>query len=215
MFRRGARPLGHRVWLRALLSGHHDTSHAQAHTDTHAHAMRCKLQSQCWTQGRCCRRHRVSVSAAAGTGSQAQGKQACAACSCAPYDEDTTTHAQAHTDTHAHSMRYELQSVVLDARAPLQAAPCQCQCGSRNRLLGTGKQANAACACHVPVVWPWVVYMDRSHLSTARMEVNDKQCTRTMETGRARPRLVSIHDRTRMCTVIGEATATCRQRQHR
>ena len=92
--------------------------------------MRCKLQSQCWTQGRCCRRHRVSVSAAAGTGSQAQGKQ-----------------------------------------------------------------ANAACACHVPVVWPWVVCMDRCHLSTARMEVNDKQCTRTMETGRAWPRRVSIHDR--------------------
>ena len=92
------------------------------YTDMHAHTMCCKLQSQCWTQGRCCRRHRVSVSAAAGTGSQAQGKQAGAACGCARYDEDTTTHAQAHTDTHAHNMRYELQA--------------------------QGKQANAACAMH-------------------------------------------------------------------
>ena len=84
----------------------------------------------------------------------------------------------------------------------------QGRCGRRHRVsvsaaAGTGshaqrKQANAACACHKPVVWPWVVCMDRSHLSTARMQVNDKQCTRTMETGRAWPRLVSIHDRTRM-----------------
>jgi hypothetical protein len=81
----------------------------------------------------------------------------------------------------------------------------QGRCGRRHRVsvsaaAGTGshaqrKQANAACACHKPVVWPWVVCMDRCHLSTARMQVNDKQCTRTMETGRARPRLVSIHDR--------------------
>ena len=177
--------------------------------------MRCKLQSQCWTQGRCCRRHRVSVSAAAGTGSQAQGKQAGAACGCAPYDEDTTTHAQAHTDTHAHSMRYELQSVVLDARALLQAAPCQCQCGSRNRFLGTGQAGK--CSVRMPCASCMAMgrYMDRSHLSTARMEVNDKQCTRTMETGRARPRLVSTHDRTRMCNAVDEATTTCQQPHQR
>ena len=119
------------------------------HTDTHTPwAVSFRLWG--WTQGRCCRRHRVSVSAAAGTGSHAQRKQ-----------------------------------------------------------------ANAACTCHKPVVWPWVVCMDRSHLSTARMQVNDKQCTRTMETGRARPRLVSTHDRTRMCNAVDEATTTCQQPHQR
>ena len=83
----------------------------------------------------------------------------------------------------------ELQSVGLDARVLLQAAPRQCHC--------------LPCAS--------CMAMGRSHLSTAHMEVNDKQCARTMETGRARPRLVSIHDRTRMCNAIGEATTTCQQ----
>ena len=101
----------------------------------------------------------------------------------------------------------------------------QGRCCMRHRVsvsaaAGTGshaqrKQANATCTCHKPVVWPWVVCMDRSHLSTARMQVNDKQCTRTMETGRARPRLVSIHDRTRICNAIGEATTTCQQPHQR
>ena len=133
-----------RLMTRTLLHMHR---HIQTHTHT-PWAVSFRLWG--WTQGRCCRRHRVSVSAAAGTGSQAQGKQ-----------------------------------------------------------------ANAACACHVPVVWPWVVCMDRSHLSTARMQVNDKQCTRTMETGRARPRLVSTHDRTRMCNAVDEATTTCQQPHQR
>ena len=113
-----------RLMTRTLLRMHR---HIQTHTHT-PWAVSFRLWG--WTQGRCCRRHRVSVSAAAGTGSHAQRKQ-----------------------------------------------------------------ANAACTCHKPVVWPWVVCMDRCHLSTARMQVNDKQCTRTMETGRAWPRLVSIHDR--------------------
>ena len=99
----------------------------------------------------------------------------------------------------------------------------QGRCGRRHRVsvsaaAGTGshaqrKQANAACAYHKPVVWPWVVCMDCCHLSTARMQINDKQCTRTMETGRARPRLVSTHDRTRMCNAVDEATTT-RQQPH-
>ena len=131
-----------RLMTRTLLHMHR---HIQTHTHT-PWAVSFRLWG--WTQGRCCRRHRVSVSAAAGTGSQAQGKQAGAACGCAPYDEDTTTHAQAHTDTHAHSMRYELQSVVLDARALLQAAPRQCQCGSRNRLSGTGQAGK--CSVRMP-----------------------------------------------------------------
>ena len=54
------------------------------------------------------------------------------------YDEGTTTQPQAHTDTHAHTMRCELQSVVPNAAALLQAAPCQCQCSSRSRVSGTG-----------------------------------------------------------------------------
>merc|ERR1712185_239448 len=53
------------------------------------------------------------------------------------YDEGTTTQPQAHTDTHAHTMRCELQSVVPNAAALLQAAPCQCQCSSRSRVSGT------------------------------------------------------------------------------
>ena len=128
MFRRAPRPLAVACGFALYALYDEDTTtHARAHTDTHAHTMRCELKSVVLAgrpQGRCCMRHRVSVSvsAAAGTGSQAQGKQAGAACGCAPYDEDTTTHAQAHTGTHAHSMRYELQA--------------------------QGKQANAACAMH-------------------------------------------------------------------
>ena len=126
MFRRAPRPLAVACGLALYALYDEDTTtHARAHTDTHAHTMRCELKSVVVAgrpQGRCCMRHRVSVSAAAGTGSQAQGKQAGAACGCARYDEDTTTHAQAHTDTHAHNMRYELQA--------------------------QGKQANAACAMH-------------------------------------------------------------------
>ena len=83
------------------------------------------------------------------------------------YDEGTTTHAL-HThrriQTHTHkTMRCELQSVVPDTTALLQAAPTHpATPASVSAAAGTGsqaqgKQANAACACHVPVVWPWVV----------------------------------------------------------
>ena len=86
MFRRAPRPLAVACGFALYALYDEDTTtHARAHTDTHAHTMRCELKSVVLAgrpQGRCCMRHRVSVSAAAGTGSQAQHKEANAACTC-------------------------------------------------------------------------------------------------------------------------------------
>ena len=49
----------------------------------------------------------------------------------------TLLHMHRHIQTHTHTMGGELQTVGLDSRALLQAAPRQCQCGSRNRVSGT------------------------------------------------------------------------------
>ena len=165
--------------------------HRRIQTRTHK-TMRCELQSvvpdarallhAAPCQCQCGSRNRLSGIAQGGK--------------CSVRTTRTLLHMHRHIQTHTHTpwaVSFRLWGWT------------QGRCGRRHRVsvsaaAGTGshaqrKQANAACACHKPVVWPWVVCMDRCHLSTARMQVNDKQCTRTMETGRARPRLVSIHDR--------------------
>ena len=60
----------------------------------------------------------------------------------------TLLHMHRHIQTHTHTMGGELQTVGLDSRALLQAAPRQCQCGSRNRLSGTGQAGK--CSVRMP-----------------------------------------------------------------
>ena len=98
------------------------------YTDMHAHTMRCKLQSQCWTQGRCCGTASVSVR------QQEQALRHRASRQVQPVVARVTTRTLRHMHRHIQTHTHTTCAMSFRHRASRQMQRAQC-----TRTMETGR----------------------------------------------------------------------------